>query len=386
MFGHSHWFGYYLRSINHAGYVIIEIINLSHHVTVKKDRMKRLFPVLLSLLSLLPLTTQAVEVEQLYSASVIAVDNKSNRDLQKVAFAEVLVKVSGNATIAADPVIKKALLNAREYLVKQAEEHVDGERYLQTSFNAKKVDRLLRGSEFGVWSQNRPQQIVWLVVDEDFNRSVRGETDTDYAEFIDAIKAQANKRAIPVLFPVMDLDDQLQVSSSDLWGQFTDPVELASARYAADNYIIAKIIKQNDDYKLTWSMYGRRNSNQAFEIWLTGQGQGELANIGTALTDSLANHLAERYSVKASGNNEVVYLNVDAVTGIADYAKLIEMFSELSAVAQVDLEAVSGSSMQLKLVLLGTQQDLLMELSLDQRIKSSKNVFDDVNFQWNAIN
>ena len=348
--------------------------------------MKRLFPILLSLLSLLPLTAQAVEVEQLYSASVMAVDNKSNRDLQKVAFAEVLVKVSGNANIAADPVIKKALINTREYLVKQAEERVDGERYLQTSFNEKKINRLLRSSGFGVWSQNRPQQIVWLVVDENFSRSIKGESDSDYAEFIDAIKAQANKRAIPVLFPVMDLDDQLQVSSSDLWGQFTDPVELASTRYAADNYIIAKLIKQNEDYQLNWSMYGRNNSNQPFEIWLNGQGQGELATIGTALTDSLANHLGERYSVKASGNNEIVYLNVDAIDGITDYAKLIEMFSELSAVAQVDLETVSGSSLQLKLVLLGTQQDLLTELSLDQRIKSSKNTFDDMNFQWSAIN
>lgn len=386
MFGHSQWFGYYLWSINHTGCVIILIIYLSYHITLKKDRMKRLFPVLLSLLSLLPLTSQAVEVEQLYSATVMAVDNKSNRDLQKVAFSEVLIKVSGDATIAADPIIKKALTNAREYLVKQAEEHVDGERYLQTSFNEKKINRLLRNNKFGVWSPNRPQQIIWLVVDEDFSRSVRGESDTDYAAFIDAIKAQANKRAIPVLFPVMDLDDQLQVSSSDLWGEFTGPIELASARYAADNYIIAKIIKQNDDYLLNWSMYGRNNSNQAFELWLNGEEQGELVAIGTALTDSLANHLGERYSVKASGNNEVVYLNINAINHITDYAKLIAMFSELSAVAQVELAAVSGTSIQLKLVLLGTQQDLLTELSLDQRFNSSKNAFDDMIFQWNTIN
>ena len=348
--------------------------------------MKRLFPILLSLLSLFPLTIRAVEVENLYSTSVMAVDEQSNYDLQKVAFAEVLVKVSGNSAVATDPVIKKALIKAREYLVKQAEERIDGERYLQVSFNEQKVNRLLHSSEFGLWSQNRPQQVVWLVVDENFSRSVKGENDGDYAEFINSIKTQANKRGIPVLFPVMDLDDQLQVSSADLWGQFTDPVELASKRYAADNYIIAKIIKQTDDYKLNWSMYGRSNSNQAYETWLDGAEIGGLASIGSELADTLADHLAERYSVKASGNNEVVYLNVDAVTGIADYAKLMAMFSELSAVAQVDLNTVTGSSVQLKLVLLGTQQDLLMELSLDQRIKSSKNVFDDMNFQWNVIN
>lgn len=348
--------------------------------------MKRLLPVLLSLMSLTPLAASAVEVANLYSSSVVAVDAQSNRDLQKLALAEVLVKVSGNPLIAKDPMIKKTLIRAREYLVKQSQESIDGERHLHVSFNEKKVNRLLRSSEFGVWSQNRPQQILWLVVDEDFSRSVKGESDTDYADFISAIKEQANKRGVPVLFPVMDLDDQLQVSSSDLWGQFTDPVELASTRYAADNYMIAKIIKQQDDYKLNWSLYGRNNTNEAYEIWLTDSDQGELSKMGTKLSSRLADHLGERYSVKASGNNEVVYFNVDAINGITDYAKLIEMFSALSAVAQVDLETVSGSSIQLKLVLLGTQEDLLMELSLDQRIQGSKNAFDDMNFQWNAIN
>lgn len=348
--------------------------------------MKRLLPILLSLMSLIPIAANAVEVTHLYSSSVVAVDEQTNRDLQKVALAEVLVKVSGNTEVANDPVIKKALVKSREYLVKQSQENIDDERHLHVSFNEKKVNRLLRSSEFGVWSQNRPQQVLWLVVDEDFSRSVKGEGDVDYADFITAIKDQAKKRGVPVLFPVMDLDDQLQVSSSDLWGQFTDPVELASARYAADNYIIAKIIKQNDDYQLSWTMYGRNNNSQPFEIWLNGQSQGDLATIGMTLTDNLADHLGERYSVKASGNNEVVYLNVNAINAITDYAKLIAMFSELSAVAQVDLETVSGSSIQLKLVLLGTQADLLMELSLDQRIESSKNAFDDVNFKWKAIN
>ena len=348
--------------------------------------MKRLLPILLSLMSLIPIAANAVEVTHLYSSSVVAVDEQTNRDLQKVALAEVLVKVSGNTEVANDPVIKKALVKSREYLVKQSQENIDDERHLHVSFNEKKVNRLLRSSEFGVWSQNRPQQVLWLVVDEDFSRSVKGEGDVDYADFITAIKDQAKKRGVPVLFPVMDLDDQLQVSSSDLWGQFTDPVELASARYAADNYIIAKIIKQNDDYQLSWTMYGRNNNSQPFEIWLNGQSQGDLATIGMTLTDNLADHLGERYSVKASGNNEVVYLNVNAINAITDYAKLIVMFSELSAVAQVDLETVSGSSIQLKLVLLGTQADLLMELSLDQRIESSKNAFDDVNFKWKAIN
>lgn len=348
--------------------------------------MKRLLPVLLSLMSVTPLAASAVEVANLYSSSVVAVDAQSNRDLQKVALAEVLVKVSGNPLIAKDPVIKKTLIKAREYLLKQSQENIDGERHLHVSFNEQKVNRLLRSSEFGVWSQNRPQQILWLVVDEDFSRSVKGENDTDYADFINAIKEQADKRGVPVLFPVMDLDDQLQVSSSDLWGQFTDPIELASTRYAADNYIIAKMIKQQDGYKLNWSLYGRNNSNEAYEIWLTDSDQGDLSEMGVKLSSRLADHLGDRYSVKASGNNEVVYFNVDAINGISDYAKLIEMFSALSAVAQVDLERVSGSSIQLKLVLLGTQEDLLMELSLDQRIQSGKNTFDDMNFQWNVIN
>lgn len=347
--------------------------------------MKRLFPILLSLLALLPLTTSAVEVKNLYSASVTAVDDESNRDLQKLALARVLIKVSGNVDIASDPVIKKVLPNARQYLVKQVQGKIDGKAYVQASFNEKKVNQLLRNSELAVWSQNRPQQVIWLVVDDNFRRSIKGENDSSYADFINAIKADANDRGIPVLFPIMDLDDEEKVTSTDLWGQFTAPVELASKRYAADNYIIAKIIKRQGDYKLDWTMYGRNNSNQAYAVWLEGSGIGELEPIGTELADSLANFLAQRYSVTASGNNEVVFLNIDTVAGIADYANLIDMFAELSSVVQVELDSVTRSGLQLKLVLLGSQQDLLTELSLDPRIQSQINVFDDINFQWHSI-
>jgi hypothetical protein len=348
--------------------------------------MKRLFPILLSLVCLFPLTSQAVDVDNLYSASVIANGNQSNRTLQKVAFAEVLVKVSGNSIIARNSVIKKALVSARDYLVKQSEKRIEGKRYLQASFNEQKVNRLLRSSQFGVWGKNRPQQVIWLVVDENFNRSVKGESDRQYSAFISAIKQQAETRAIPMLFPVMDLDDQLQVSSADLWGQFTDPIEQASARYGADNYMIAKIIKNVDDYQLSWSLYGRNSKNQPYEIWLNGKSQGLLGPLGIDLANKVANHLGDRYSVKVSGNNETVFLNIDHVIDIKDYAKLIEMFTAMSAVAQADLTAVTGSSIQLKLTLLGTQQDLLKELSLDPRINSVQNAFGDSSFEWAGNN
>ena len=348
--------------------------------------MKRLFPLLLSLLTLFPLASQAADVENLYSAAITA-DNQSNQQLQKMAFSEVLVKVSGNALIADDTIIQKALANTRQYLVKQSESRTDGKHVLEASFNEQKVNRLLRSSnQFGVWGKNRPQQVIWLVVDENFQRSLKGEGDVSYSEFIQTVKQQSAMRAVPLLFPVMDLDDQLAVSSTDLWGQFTTPVEKASERYSADNYIIAKIIKNTDDYQLQWSLYGRNSKNKPYEIWLNGTTQGTLVTLGSELANNVANFLGEKYSVKASGNNETVFLNIDHVVSVSDYAKLIEMFSAMTAVAQAELVSVTGSSAQLKLTLLGNQQDLLTELSLDSRLNSVQNAFGDTSFEWAGSN
>lgn len=347
--------------------------------------MSGVLPLLLSLFTLISFSSQAIDVDGLYSASIEIQQDNSNQTLQRLALAEVLVKVSGNSLVTNNPVIKKALRRTREYLVKQSETRVDEKRLFNTSFNAQKINRLLRSSGFGVWGKNRPQQVIWLVVDEDFERTVRGESDLDYAQFIQNTLAQANQRAIPLLFPIMDLDDELEVSSADLWGQFTKPVEQGSLRYSADNYIIAKIIKLPEDYQLSWSMYGRNNKNQPFEIWLNGKSQGQLSELGLELSNSLANYLGEKYSVKVSGKNEQVFLSIDRVNETRDYAQLMAMFSRLSAVGEVDLASVTGSSVQLKLTLLGTPEDLLKELALDPRITSVQDDFGDTRFEWAGL-
>ena len=108
--------------------------------------------------------------------------------------------------------------------------------------------------------------------------------------------------------------------------------------------------------------------------------------LGSELANNVANFLGEKYSVKASGNNETVFLNIDHVVSVSDYAKLIEMFSAMTAVAQAELVSVTGSSAQLKLTLLGNQQDLLTELSLDSRLNSVQNAFGDTSFEWAGSN
>lgn len=348
----------------------------------KAYNMKRFLLLFLSLCYLIPTTTLAVDVDDLYSASVEIQGSQNNWKLQRSALSEVLIKVSGSASVTSDPVIRKALSRAKDYLVKQSESQRDDKRFLDASFSEQKINRLIRSSQFGVWGKNRPQLIVWLVVDENFERSIKGESNADYAEFIDTVQQAANTRAVPLLFPIMDLDDELQVTSSDLWGQFTNPVELASARYGADNYIIAKMLKNTDDFQLSWSLYGRNSKSQPFEIWLNGKTQGDLTTIGTSMSSSLANYFGDKYSVKVSGKNELVFLNIDRVNDIKHYAEIMAMFSGLSAVGQADLAAVTGSSVQLKLTLLGNQDDLLKEIELDPRISTVLDTFGDTRFEW----
>ncbi len=346
--------------------------------------MKSLRHVFLLLLCCVPLFAGAAEVSELYSSKV-EVSATNNAWLnQRKALSEVLVKISGNSAVLKNEVIKKALQRARDYIVKQGEVTLDGQKYFQAQFNKEKINQLLRTSHFGIWGKKRPQQVIWLVVDENFQRSVRGELDTDYAPFIDAVKQHSHTRAVPMLFPLMDLDDDMMINSSDLWGQFTDPVAQASQRYGADNFVIAKIIKNRQDYQINWSLYGRNSKSQPYDIWLNGNFQGQLEELGYSLSEKVANFLGSRYSVKDSGSNEQLLLTIDRVNSVSSYARLMKLLAAMPAIASVELASVRGSSVELNVTLIGSRTDLEQEISLEPNLRVIQDELGDRSYEWSG--
>ena len=53
--------------------------------------------------------------------------------------------------------------------------------------------------------------------------------------------AQTQAMGLPVSLPLMDLDDNMAVTATDVWGRFADPVLKASQRYGAEMVVLGKL-------------------------------------------------------------------------------------------------------------------------------------------------
>lgn len=178
---------------------------------------------------LLPWTDAwSAKVSGLYEAEVpIAGEGTAQRnEAIGRAFADMLVKVTGNRRIVAlgglEQELGKASRYVQQYSYRMADPSRKGgqvgepQRHLKVFFDAGAVDRLLTERQLPVWSANRPSILVWMGMEERGKRRLLvSEQDPAMRKHIE--KA-AGIRGLPIIFPIMDLEDQGSLQVADLWG------------------------------------------------------------------------------------------------------------------------------------------------------------------------
>jgi len=194
---------------------------------------------LFSLLFLLAGPAMATKVSGLYraEAAVAGVEANQRSEAIRQALVNVLVKVTGNRNIASRKALAGDIKNASRYvqqysyqLAKDAEMASEGEpqRFLLVSFDRAAIDRLLRDQGLPVWSENRPSILSWMGVERQSRRRLMdSERDTPVRS---ALEETARTRGLPLLFPLMDLEDQGRLQVGDIWGEFETNIRGASNR------------------------------------------------------------------------------------------------------------------------------------------------------------
>ena len=316
---------------------------------------------------LLVASATAVELTNLFDSQVKVADqsDKARAVGEREALAEVLVRVSGSAAVLDNPVIKEQLARASEFVIQFSYgEAVDGQLPLQLRFDPARIDRLLRQANEPQWGPRRPQLLLWWVHESGAGRQVVSEGAAP--EVWQALSAASVRRGVPLLLPLMDLDDSMAVTTADLWGQFLQPVLAASQRYRPDMVVIAKSYASGGSNRLDWSLYPA-----AADATAKAQSSGSFSYSAAApveLLDQLAEKLAALYAVRASsgGSGETLTLILTDVASVADLAVAQRQLASLSAVSRVDVAALRGREVEFRLHLLGNEQDVLRALSLDR--------------------
>ena len=334
-------------------------------------------------------TAKAVEVSDLYLVKwPVAEQSKAARWKATLAgFKEVLIRKSGSQAILQSYEVQQAYSKVTSYLQsfeysRQQDEGGEFPYLISLYFEPRLIDIIIRDSKMPLWGSNRPVTILWIAVEEDFKRHILkdqtdievslGSDDTEQVpesqSLIKSIKENAIRRGLPVISPLMDLEDELIVSISDIWGRFPSTILQASQRYSADSVILGRVKKDGEQWSGEFS-YLNQDTQSNFEVFAERPQQ-----VIGQMVDKLAELLCNKYCVvEEIGQKNEVLMNVSDINNFKEFKAAENYLNALSAIKRIDLVKIDQHNVVFKLTLLGQIESLVEGIGLSQQLQIDEN-------------
>ena len=281
----------------------------------------------------------AVEVPALFAAEV-PLDEQSDdprNDAYEAALRAVLLRVSGSDLVQDEERVTELFPLAASYVTQFRPGEEDS---LWVAFDGQAIEKVLRNAGHTVWGKDRPLTLVWLAVDwGQGERELIGSDDPerlpDEARSIDRNKLLrermleiAERRGLPLLFPLLDTIDLQSVTFSDIWGGFDEPIIAASERYEVNSILIGRI----------------RPSSRGRENWSYYFGNDERSWNGPpeAIVAEVADLLAAEFAVGGNAPIETVELTVSGIVSVEAYGGLQQLLSGITLIESYRVTQVAG--------------------------------------------
>lgn len=317
---------------------------------------------------------QAAQVSGLYQAEVSVAGQSAEQRNGAIrdAFARVLIKVSGNRGMADRKQLAKVIQSAPRYVqqysyldapaagagVADEATGLEPPRLFQVSFDARAVNQLLRDRGFPVWGGNRPSILVWVGVEQKGKRRLLPLEQGDPVR--KALGQAAEERGLPLLFPLLDLEDRGRMQISDLWGGFEDNVREASRRYAADLIVVGRMTRVAGSlWRGEWALYQREQHSS----WNSD------AKSGSALAADAVQHVADLLAsrfvpLEGESSTSRLKLRVTGVDNLEKYVVISRLLNSQSSVKQVTVDRIDPDAVTFDLQTRGSVQALEQGLVL----------------------
>jgi hypothetical protein len=341
------------------------------------------------------LSINAVEVEDLYVANVpIESQGKSDRERAlKQTLRAVLIKVGGHQSVLSHKAIKPHLNRYNNFVTHFRYERRENQQFLQASFDEAKINQLFVDANLPIWGSLRPQVVLWLVDEQGLTRKVISET--SQSALVGTVSDFTSLRGLPIVMPLWDLSDTSVISSSDVWGRFSQPVFHASKRYLAEAIIIVRLsdnsllsedqLERSTDgcellcqpaISLDWSYLSADNVDLVPQFSERYQGFNRSELLSQALSD-ITDNIYQRYALTTGENNqyEIDVANVDS---LSRFVQISQFLQELSSVQAVKLTQANGQVRRFSLTLLGSEQAFLASLKLNNILKQHIDILNPI--------
>lgn len=324
-------------------------------------------PARLSLLLLLlfGLASGAVSALQMpiYEGEATLAAGQDERDdgALRAALVQVLVKVSGDRSVAEDSGLGAALADVRRIaLTVAARTLADGSRVLVANFDPGAVHDRLATLGRPVWHDDRPPLLVWLAIDDGQQKQIAS---AHQIAALGAMTGRARARGIPMLLPQMDGIDQNRLNPVTLWGAPPQTVVAASQRYGVQAVLVIRLSRGTP-----WQARYTLIDGRSYEEW--SQSDDQSNTLLAAAIDGAADRLARRYAVEPLGTAiGGVDWWVEGLRSAQDYAAVVGYLGKLEFVRELRLLRAEGERLQLHLELAVGERRLRQMLALDGRLE-----------------
>ncbi|MFT5211046.1 MAG: hypothetical protein ACI9CE_002777 [Flavobacterium sp.] len=345
---------------------------LNEAITLRKPSIKRVmfFSLLAIVGSTFFSTVQAVTFDDLYVADVY-VTSQSVDQLKSGArsgLIQVLTRVSGSNAVQQNPIVSNALRNPSAYYYQYSYQASDKEfqigdqtvaaRVLRLRFEPSSIAKLLRSAGYPVWGSNRPSILLWLAINDEEGRRILSES--DHSELNIALSMHSKSRGLPLLYPLLDLEDESNISTAEVWGAFLGRVEQASARYNPDVMLSARIQKsENGEWSGSWYYHVDDKWREFSDFALSAD------ELVLEIVDLLVEDLAGLYTVDSS--ESLIEFRVEGINNLEDYAALSKYLQSLTPVLDSFVLLVDGDEGEVvfQLKTEGRVEQLIEIISID---------------------
>ena len=256
------------------------------------------------------------------------------------AMRSMLVRLTGLRRPEDHPGVAAGLADPERF-VQQYRFESDRGGGLAVRFDEAAVDEFVDRLGLGRWSRVRPRLVIWLAVEDERGRKRYADPASEAAA---ALEAPASERGVPFIVPLFDIEDRVAVPVSTLWGGFPEPLERASARYAADAILAGRIRRDEAGrWQARWTLFGDPG----------GEFRTEGGGLDTVVSEGL-HGVADRFSARFARRGEAagavaVPLRVDGVERFEDYVRLTRYLASIDIVERIRVVRLEGSRVHFQL-------------------------------------